>query len=99
MGKIASSVDITEEIAGAMITHSSQITINNAVNDGYTDVPVQLQCVECLNQTKGAIDNFKTIIENEANALKDLGQKFGTKDEQLASKLLGGNLSTYGGPD
>ena len=99
MGKIASSVDLTEEIAGAMITHSSQITTNNAVNDGYTDVPVQLQCVECSNQTKGAIDNFKTIIENEANALKELGQKFETKDEQLASKLLGGNLSTYGGPD
>ena len=99
MGKISSSVDITEEIAGAMITHSSQITINNAVNDGCTDVPVQLQCVECSNQSKGAIDNFKSIIENEANALKDLGQKFGTKDEELASKLLGGDLSTYGGPD
>ena len=99
MGKISSSVDITEEIAGALITHSSQITINNAVNDGCTDVPVQLQCVECSNQTKGAIDNFKSIIENEANALKDLGQKFGTKDEELASKLLGGDLSTYGGPD
>ena len=68
MGKIARSVDITEEIAGAMITHSSQITINNEVNDGYTDVPVQLQSVECSNKTKGAIDNFKTIIENEANA-------------------------------
>lgn len=98
MGKIASSVDITEEIAGAMITHSSQITINNAVNDGYTDVPVQLQCVECSNQTKGAIDNFKAIIENEANALKDIGQKFKTVDEKIATSLTGGS-SGYGGPN
>ena len=98
MGKMASSVDLTEEIAGAMITHSSQITINNAVNDGYTDVPVQLECVECSNQTKGAIDNFKSIIENEANALKDLGQKFKTVDEKLATSLTGGS-GGYGGPD
>lgn len=98
MGKIASSVDITEKIAGAMITHSSQITINNAVNDGYTDVPVQLQCVECSNQTKGAIDNFKAIIENEANALKDIGQKFNSADEKLA-EAVSENRFYYGGPN
>lgn len=87
MANIKSDAAITEEIANSIINHVSEASLASVPESTWTDVPVQSQCVGAYTQSKGVVDTFKAIMENEAAVLKEIGAKFDSVDTQLSNNI------------